>query len=107
MIKQLRDLIPLGNTIALAFMCYFAYYLLLENTSLHTSITSIIAAAHHASVPRHLLILAFLPIYIASMIFGSALIGIYLGNAVPKLANRAAGQSRRLFLNVRKGPKIM
>lgn len=101
MMKNFRDLLPFGKTMALLLMCYLAYYLLLENTSLHTSISSMIAAAHSSSVPRHLLILAFLPIYIASMIFGSALIGVYLGNTVPKIASRFLRPSREPISTVR------
>lgn len=88
MIKYLRDNLPFSSVIALTFMCYLAYYLLLANSGMHTSITSIIHTAESTPLHRHLLILAFLPIYIACMIFGSALIGIYLGNTVPSLLSR-------------------
>lgn len=88
MIKYIRNHIPFSALIALMFTCYLAYYLLLSKSHWHTSITSIITMAQSTALPRHLLILAFLPIYIACMIFGSALIGIYLGNTVPALISR-------------------
>ena len=88
MIKYIRNHIPFSALIALMFTCYLAYYLLLGTSHWHTSITSIIDMAQTTALPRHLLILAFLPIYIACMIFGSALIGLYLGNTVPTLINR-------------------
>lgn len=97
MIKYIRNHMPFSNLLALFVTCYLAYYLLLEKSSWHTTITSVITLAQSAALPRHLLILAFLPIYIACMIFGSALIGIYLGSTVPALINRISKKSDHDF----------
>ena len=74
--------------IALITTCYFAYYLLLRDNYLHSSIASIITYAHHLAIREHLLILGLLPIYIAFMIFGSATVGLYLGASVQTLLSR-------------------
>lgn len=91
--SALKDYLPKRSLAALLITCYLAYYLLLARSGLHTSITSIISASEVQALPRHLLILGLLPIYIACMIFGSALIGVYLGNTVPELINRFTGKA--------------
>ena len=79
----------LSIIIALITTCYFAYYLLLRDNYLHSSISSIINYAHHLAIREHLLILGLLPIYIALMIFGSATVGLYLGASVQALLSRS------------------
>jgi len=59
-----------------------AYYLLLHDNFLHTSISSIIALSHHLELKEHLIVLGLLPVYIAAVIFGTALLGIYLGSTL-------------------------
>ena len=73
--------IPLNISTLIAFtvVVYLAYYLLLHDNCLHSSISSIIHYAHHLAIKQHVLILGLLPIYIAAMIFGAALLGVYLG----------------------------
>ena len=80
--------------IALLTTCYIAYYLLLTDNSLHSSIASIIDYAHHLSIKEHLIILGLLPIYIAVMIFGSATVGLYLGATVQSLLSRTVERYR-------------
>lgn len=78
-------------SIVLATMiaCYLAYYLLLSENDLHTSIASIIAYSHHLTHGQHILLLALLPIYIALMIFGSASVGLYLGKGIQRILVKA------------------
>lgn len=57
-----------------------AYYFLLSDNFLHLSISSIIATSHRLDGKEHMLVLGFLPIYIAGMIFGAALLGLYVGS---------------------------
>jgi hypothetical protein len=74
--------------IALLSMTYISYYLLLSDNYLHSSITCIINYAHNLAITKHLLILGFLPIYIAIMIFGAATAGLYLGASVQIILSR-------------------
>lgn len=67
------------------FIC--ACYLLL-NHSLSLSIYSIIAASH-TSLAAHLLILGLLPIYIAAVIFGSAMLALYIGPNIQQFLFRS------------------
>lgn len=64
--------------LAVATAAYIAYYFLLNDNFLHSSISSIIAHARPLAVKKHLIVLGLLPIYIATIIFGSATIVIYL-----------------------------
>jgi hypothetical protein len=85
---------PLSITIScitvLAAVACVAYYLLFTDNFLHISIASIIHASHHLNIKSHLLILGLLPIYIAGMIFGAALIGLYLGSKIEYLFFKSA-----------------
>jgi hypothetical protein len=76
--------------IAILVTCYIAYYLLLRDNYLHSSISSIIVYSHNLAIREHLLILGLLPIYIAFMIFGAATIGLYLGASIQSLLTRVA-----------------
>lgn len=67
---------------------FIAYYLLLHDNFLHTSISSIIALAHNLTLKPHLLVLGLLPIYIAAMIFGGGLLGVYLSSLLQQLLAR-------------------
>ncbi len=78
--KNIRISFSISTIIALITVIYVAYYLLLRENCLHSSISSIIGYSHHVAVKEHLLILGLLPIYIAAMIFGAATLGLYLGN---------------------------
>ena len=70
---------------ALMIAVYLAYYLLLRDNFLHCTITSIIHYTAHLSIKEHLIVLGLLPIYIAMMIFGAAILGIYLGSRIEYL----------------------
>lgn len=61
------------------------YYLLLRDNILHISISSIIERAQHLQLKGHLIILGLLPVYIATMIFGAAVIGIYFDYLIKKI----------------------
>lgn len=78
----MKDLLPTlstGTLISQTITGYLAYYLLLQNNCLHCSISSLIDYAHSLSMHTHFILLGLLPIYIAFVIFGSALLGAYLG----------------------------
>jgi hypothetical protein len=66
-----------------------AYYLLVSDNCIHCSISYIINYAHTLAIKEHLLVVAALPIYIATVIFGSALLGITLSNRIEKFFARS------------------
>jgi hypothetical protein len=67
---------------------YVVYQLLLQDNILPVSISSIIAHAHGLEVKKHLLVLAILPFYIAAVIFGTAMLSIYLSSLAQQYLNR-------------------
>lgn len=73
----------------LCVVCYSAYALLLQDNFLNISISSILARTHHLELREHLIVLGLLPIYIATVVFGSAILGIYLGNCLKHLLTKA------------------
>jgi len=78
----------LGAITALIAVLALSYYLLLKENILHSSISCIMNYSHHFTNPQHVVILGLLPIYIALMIFGAAIGGIYLGSRLEFLLIR-------------------
>lgn len=74
--------------VSLLFLLCSVYYLLIQDTVLHTSISSIIAYSHKLALQNHVLVLGLIPIYISFMVFGAALLGIYLGTQLQRLLSR-------------------
>ena len=74
--------------VAITAIFYVVYYLLLFDNYLHISISSIISHSHHLQDRKHLLVLGLLPIYIAAMIFGAAMLSIYLGSRLEYFRHR-------------------
>lgn len=71
----------LGGIICLATAVYLIYYLLLKDHLLPLSSSSFSAwGGHH----WHILAIALLPVYLALMIFGTAVAGVYLGSAIQR-----------------------
>jgi hypothetical protein len=83
MIKKIK--ISLGTLIALCAMSLFAYYILVCDNAFHSSVSSIISWSHQLSKKMHLAVLTFIPVYIAIIIFGTAILGIYLGSVLQGL----------------------
>lgn len=75
-----------GTIITFGAVVYVAYHLLLS--SMHASITSIIGNSNHYKHSMHLLILGLLPVYIATIIFGSAIFAVYLGSSLQQFIQR-------------------
>lgn len=75
----------LGIVLALLVACYVDYYYLLQDSYL--SISSIITHTHNLTGKKHLLVLGLLPIYIATMVFGAATIGLYFGKIFQNYLN--------------------
>jgi hypothetical protein len=74
--------------ITLTVMLYAVYTLLLQDNFLNTSISSIISRSHHLEPRIHLIVLGLLPIYIATVIFGSAMLGMYIGSWITQAMMR-------------------
>lgn len=74
----------LGTLITLSGAFYIAYYLLLDDSLVHISLTAIIDRSNELSMNKHLLVLGLIPIYIAIVIFGAATIGVYLGGIIQR-----------------------
>lgn len=80
-----RNIIAL---LMLTFVCMGAYYFLLHDTYLELSIASIIAKSNHLELKKHLIVLGILPIYIALIVFGTAVFGVYIGTALQRYIYR-------------------
>ena len=78
----------LASTVALVAVFYIAYYLLLSDSFMHISVASILAHTHQLSLKKHLLVLGLIPIYIALMIFGAAVLGMYIGSMLQSWLDR-------------------
>jgi multisubunit Na+/H+ antiporter MnhC subunit len=101
----MRKIISLNiiTIIALVLLFSIACYLLLQDNRLNTSISSIISNAHHLNLKKHLLVLGLLPFYIAAIVFGTAMLGIYLGSIVQKMINRVC---MRVHQNTKKEEEL-
>lgn len=58
------------------------YYLLVQDNTLHLSISDILAWANHCTKHGHLFIIGLLPIYLGLIIFGAAILPIYFRTTV-------------------------
>lgn len=74
-----------GIMIALLIAAYVAYSLLLQGNFLHASIGDIINHSEQMNNHERIVVLAVLPVYISTIIFGSAVLGVYLGSIAQKL----------------------
>lgn len=83
-----------GAMISQLMTGYIAYYLLISNNWLHCSITTFIEYAHSLPVNQHLLLLGLLPIYIAFVIFGSALMSAAIGKWLKQVVMRPFRQRK-------------
>jgi hypothetical protein len=72
----------LAVLIVFSLVSMATYYVLLQENFLHMSISSIIKQSHHLRLNQHLLVLGILPIYIAMVIFGAAILGVYLNGLI-------------------------
>lgn len=78
-----KNLSPnIGAIISSVMIFIIAYYILLNDTCFHTSIASIIALSENLKLKEHMLVLGLLPVYIATIVFGAAIFGLYLGSSI-------------------------
>ena len=73
----------LGGIICLIAAVNLICYLLLQGI-LPFSISSITQSANHFAGHWRIMAVAFIPIYIAVMVFGTALLGVYLGSSLQR-----------------------
>jgi len=88
--NKLASLNIIGILVTALMVFYVTYYFLLQDTFLPISISSIITHATHLEIKKHILVLGLLPFYIAAMIFGAGLLGIYLGSALQHFIMRCS-----------------
>lgn len=88
----MRNLISLklASATALAAVFCVVYYVLFSDSFMHISVGSILAQCHELSLKKHLLVLGLIPIYIALMIFGAAVLGMYIGTMLQSFLDRAS-----------------
>ncbi len=87
--KKKLAALNIGTIVALGALFAIVYYLLLRDNFLHASIASIISNSHHLEVKKRVLVHGLLPIYIATMIFGAAMLGIYIGSTFQQFLLRS------------------
>lgn len=93
MIRQNFSL-TIRSLLAMLIAASIAYYFLMMDNFLHTSISSIINHARHLAVKKHLIVLGLLPIYIATIIFGSVSLVIYVSSRLEHLfVNRSKSRA--------------
>jgi hypothetical protein len=67
------------------------YYFLLNNDNcFHSSIACIMASSRYLALKKHLLILGLLPVYIASIVFGSVYLASFVTARIGKLFSKKA-----------------
>ena len=79
-----RHSLNLGGMICLVAAVYVLYYLLLRDNILPFSIHSMLFNINHWAKNWHVIVIGLLPIYLALMVFGTAIIGIYFGSALQR-----------------------
>jgi hypothetical protein len=81
--------IKLSSVVAALVAGVVAYYLLLCHNAFHSSISEIIYYSNGLKLTKHILVLGLLPIYIAAMVFGAVLLGIYLRSLLQNAIHKA------------------
>lgn len=80
-----RDQFNLGGILFLiAAVCLMCYMLLKGNSFLPCSINSVLSSMNHCARHWHIIVVGLLPVYVALMLFGTAISSIYLGSALQR-----------------------
>ena len=79
-----RNSLNLGGFICLVAAVYILYYLLLRDNMMPLSIYSVLSSINHWAKDWHVIVIGLLPIYLALMVFGTAMLGVYLGTAIQR-----------------------
>ncbi|MHB1949363.1 MAG: hypothetical protein ACYCQI_14765 [Gammaproteobacteria bacterium] len=94
----------LGGIICLVVVGYFIYYLLVLDNELPFSIVSILSNFSHWTSHWRILIVGLLPVYVALMLFGTAMLGAYLGSAVQDWLTRMVAFRLPTLVTCKKSP---
>lgn len=70
----------IGMFIVLIGAGYLVYYILLRDNFFHCTIASIVTYTSSLNIQQRLFVLALLPIYISLVVFGTAMLAIYVGS---------------------------
>lgn len=73
-----------GSMICLLVGVYLMYGILLQSNLLPFSIGSVLSLMNHWAKHWPILVIGLLPIYVALMLFGSAIGGLYVGSALQR-----------------------
>jgi uncharacterized membrane protein YbhN (UPF0104 family) len=77
-----RSSLNLGGILCLVAAVYLICTILIRDAIAPISISSMLSSFNHWAKHWHVLAVGLLPIYVALMIFGTAIVGIYFGSAV-------------------------
>lgn len=92
--KYLLSTLSPGTLLSQLMTGFIAHYILIADNRIGSSIATIIRYAHSLPVNKHLILLGVLPIYIAVIIFGSAMLSATIGGWVEKIVMKPF-QSRK------------
>lgn len=79
-----RHSLNLGGIICLIAGICFICSLLLRDNLLPLSISAVLTSINHCIRHWHVLVVGLLPIYVALMIFGTGVVGLYFGSALQR-----------------------
>lgn len=77
-----RSSLNLGAILCLIVAVYLICYFLIRDALAPISISSMLSSFNHWARHWHVLAVGLLPIYIALMVFGTAIVGVYFGSAL-------------------------
>ena len=86
--KKRKYPLNIYNVLGLLIAAFFIYFLLLGDSEFPFSIRSVLGGVHHFVNHWPILIVGLLPVYVALMIFGIAILGLYLGSLLERLIAR-------------------
>lgn len=73
-----------GGILCLITTAYALYYLLLNDKLLPISISSITTFTSHCTTHWHILAAGLIPVYLALIIFGTAILSLHFGSALQR-----------------------
>jgi len=83
-----RSSLNLGGVLFLIAAVYLICTILICDAIAPISISSMLSSFNHWARHWHVLAVGLLPIYVALMIFGTAIMGVYFGSAVHRFIAR-------------------
>jgi hypothetical protein len=90
-----KQTVNLGSIVCLLVAVYFVYGALLQDGLIPASISTVWEHFRHWAKHFRVLAVALLPVYVALMVFGTSIVGIYLGSAIQRWFTRVVLQKKR------------